>query len=119
MDEVGTKNQSYLTGGSKSQITVMACTCAAGYPIPPLVIFDRMTLNDAMTKAEVPGTIYGLSHNGWITRDIFREWFEHLLVSIPRVHPVILLLNGPETIRMAVEEKGCVGCFSPLRGYLA
>lgn len=53
VDEVGTKNPSYLTGGSKSQITVMACTCAAGYPIPPLVIFNRMTLTDAMTKGEV------------------------------------------------------------------
>lgn len=137
IDEVGSKNPSYLTGGSKSQITVLACTCAAGYPIPPLVIFDRMTLNNAMTKGEVPGSIYGLSHNGWITRDIFREWFKHFLRSIPPVRPVILFLDGhsahycPETIRMAAEEKVILcalpphtthllqpldkGCFSPLK----
>ena len=46
-----------------------------------------------------------------ITRDIFREWFKHFLLSIPSARPVILLLDGhsshycPETIRMAAEEK--------------
>ena len=70
-----------------------------------------MTLNNAMTKGEVPGTINGLSHNGWMTRDIFREWFKHFLLSIPPVRPVILVLNGhsahycPDSIRMAAEEK--------------
>ena len=43
VDRVGSKNPSYLTGGCKSQITVLACTCAAGYAIPPLVIFDQLS----------------------------------------------------------------------------
>ena len=137
VDRVGCKNPSYLTSGSKSQMTVMACTCAAGYPIPPLIIFDRMTLNDSMTKGEVPGSIYGLSRNGWITRKIFCEWFQHFLNSIPSVRPVILLLDGhsahycPDTIRMAAKEKVIlcalpphtthlmqpldIGCFAPLK----
>ena len=88
VDRVGSKNPSYLTGGCKSQITVLACTCAAGYAIPPLVIFDRLSLNEAMTKGEVPGTIYGLSHNGWITREIFRQWFEHFIRSVPSARPM-------------------------------
>ena len=33
--EKGTKNPSYLTGGDKSQLTVLACTSAAGYALPP------------------------------------------------------------------------------------
>ena len=137
VDRVGCKNPSYITSGSKSQITVLACTCAAGYPIPPMVIFDRMTLNDSMTKGEVPGSIYGLSRNGWITRKIFCEWFQHFLNSIPSVRPVLLLLDGhsahycPETIRMAAKEKVIlcalpphtthltqpldIGCFAPLK----
>lgn len=73
VDQVGSKNPTYLTSGTKTQITVMACTCAARYAIPPLIIFDRLTLNEAMAKGEVPGTVYGLSHNGWITREIFKE----------------------------------------------
>ena len=41
VDKVGSKNPSYVTGNSKSQITVLACSCAAGYVIPPFVIFKR------------------------------------------------------------------------------
>ena len=72
----GLKNPSYLNSGSKSQVTVLACTCAIGFAIPPMVTFDRMTLTDLMTKGEVPGTIYVLTHNGWITRKWFCEWFQ-------------------------------------------
>ena len=137
VDKVGSKNPSYLTGGCKSQITVMACTCAAGYAIPPLIIFDRLSLNEAMTKGEVPGSIYGLSHNGWITREIFCQCFEHFLLSIPSVRPVILMLDGhsshycPKTICMAAEQQIILcalpphtthktqpldrGCFAPLK----
>ena len=109
--EVGSKHPSYISGGCKTQITVMACTCAAGYAIPPLVIFDRLLLNEAMTKGEVPGTVYGLSSNGWITREIFNGWFKHFLNSIPSTRPVILILDGhsshycPESIRMAAENQ--------------
>ena len=137
IDKVGSKNPSYLSSGCKSQITVMACTCAAGYAIPPLVIFDRLSLNEAMTKGEVPGTIYGLSHNGWITREIFRQWFNHFILSIPSARPIILMLDGhsahycPETISMAAEQQIILcalpphtthitqpldrGCFAPLK----
>ena len=137
IDRVGSKNPSYLSSGCKSQITVMACTCAAGYAIPPLIIFDRLSLNEAMTKGEVPGTIYGLSHNGWITRGIFKQWFGHFVLSIPSARPIILVLDGhsshycPETISMAAEQQIILcalpphtthitqpldrGCFAPLK----
>ena len=137
VDKVGSKNPSYLTSGSKTQITVLACTCAAGYALPPLIIFDRMTLNEAFTKGEVPGTIYGLSHNGWITREIFNGWFKHFVRSIPSMRPVILVFDGhsahycPATIRMAAEQQIILcalpphtthltqpldrGCFEPLK----
>ena len=135
IDKVGSKNPSYLSGGCKAQITVLACTCASGYAIPPLVIFDRMTLNEALTRGEVPGTIYRLSHNGW--REIFNRWFEHFLRSVPSVRPILLLLDGhsshycPETIHMAAEQQVILyalpphtthitqpldrGCFAPLK----
>ena len=35
IDQMGSKNPSYLTGGTKTQITVLACACAAGYAMPP------------------------------------------------------------------------------------
>ena len=75
IDTVGSKNPSYLTGTTKAQITVLACACAAGYAIPPFIIFDRKTLTPQLTKGEVPGTSYGLSSNGWIDRQLFTDWF--------------------------------------------
>ena len=73
LDEKGCKNPSYLTGGDKSQLTVLACTSAAGYAIPPFIVFDRKSLNPKVPHGEVPGTLYGLSRNGWINRELFHH----------------------------------------------
>ena len=54
VDKQGAKNPSYVTGGDRTQITVLACSSAAGFSIPPLVIFDRKTLNPKLTEGEVP-----------------------------------------------------------------
>jgi len=67
----GSKSINLTTSGDKAQITVLACACASGYVLPPLIIFDRKRLKPEHTKGEIPGTIYGLSHNGWIDSKIF------------------------------------------------
>ena len=51
----GSKTVSCVTGEGKAQITVLACTCATGTPLPPFVIYDRKTLNAGLTTGEVPG----------------------------------------------------------------
>ena len=115
----------------------MACASAAGYAIPPFVIFDRQTLNPWLTKGEVSGTSYGLSTNGWIDRKLFCDWvFEHFLAYAPPARPILLLLDGhsshycPEVIKACAEEVIILalppntthiiqpldrGCFSPLK----
>lgn len=83
-NKVAAKNPSYLTGSTKAQVTVLACSCASGYVIPPFVIFDRKTLNPALTKGEIPGTLYGLWFNGWIDMELFSTWFfVHFLKYAP------------------------------------
>ena len=42
--------------GDKSQITVIACCNAAGYAIPPTVVFDRKQIRQELTYGEIPGT---------------------------------------------------------------
>lgn len=138
VDRVGAKNPSYITSGNRSQITVLACSCAAGFTIPPFVIFDRKTLNPKLTVGEVPGTLYGLSHNGWMNSELFFHWFKyHFLQYAPQTRPLILLLDGhssyycPAVIRSAAESSVVIfalpphtthivqpldkGCFSPLK----
>ena len=46
LKEVDAKSMSKISGNSKSQITVLACTSAAGYPLPPFVVWDRKTLTN-------------------------------------------------------------------------
>ena len=108
LEAVGTKHPYHITGDTKSQITVLACTNAAGSTIPPFVIFDRKSLNPQMIKGEVPGSIYGLSSNGWITQELFCDWFtRHFLAYVPSTRPLLLLMDGhsshycPEVIRTA------------------
>ena len=110
--EVGAKNPSNVTGNTKTQITVLACTNAAGYAIPPFVIFNRKSLNPELTKGEVPGTLYGLSDSGWMKRDLFYYWLlNHFLLYAPPTRPLMLLLDGhsthycPEAIALAAEER--------------
>ena len=66
----GMKNPSLITSGNKSQITVVGCISAAGFSIPPMVVWDRKTLHPDMTAEEVPGTFYGLTSNGWMNTDL-------------------------------------------------
>lgn len=136
----GAKGVSCVAGDTKSQITVLACTCASGVALPPMVIFDRKTLNPELTTGEVPGTIYGLSDKGWINRELFLNWFHrHFLALIPPTRPILLLMDGhsshysPDVIRAAAEEKIILftlpphtthiaqpldrGPFSPLKAY--
>jgi hypothetical protein len=42
----------------------MACVSAAGFAMPPMVIFDRKGLSPEWTEGKIPGTRYGLNESG-------------------------------------------------------
>ena len=136
----GMKHLNATTSGDKAQMTVLACVSASGYSMPPMVIFDRKRLKPDHTHGEIPGTIYGLSPNGWIDGELFEEWFtRHFLLHVPAMRPVLLLLDGhsshyqPSFIQRAAKERVIIfclpshtthllqpldqTCFSPLKGY--
>ena len=96
--QMGSKNPSYITGSNKSQITLLACSCAAGYIIYPFIIFNRKSLYQELTNGEIPETLYSLSDSGWMTMDIFLHWFtNYFLLCAPQVQPLHLLLDGHST----------------------
>ena len=95
-----------LSSGNKGQLTVVACTNAAGFCIPPMVIIDRKNLFQPFCDGEVPGTIYALSSSGWMNIKLFHLWFSpHFKKYIPSCRPILLLIDGhrshynPDTIR--------------------
>ncbi len=113
----GTKHPRTITTGNKCQITVLAACNAAGYVIPPFVIYDRKCLKPEMYEGEVAGTMYGLSDNGWITSELFNLWFvHHFLPHAPASRPLLLLLDRhsshytPSFIKKAAEEQIIIFC---------
>ena len=109
-----------VTSGDKTQITVLACGNAAGYAIPPMVIYDRKGLNPEWLIGEVPGTAYGLSDNGWMDSELFLGWFQnHFLHTAPKARPLLLIMDGhsthynPTIIRKAMAENVIMFCLPP------
>ena len=66
--KLGVKHSQAVSTGCKTNITVVACCSTAGAVIPPMVIFDRKTLNPKLAEGEVPGTFYGLSKMDGLTQ---------------------------------------------------
>ena len=106
--------------GDKTQITVVACANAAGYALPPMVIFKGEKFNYQWSIGEVSNTLYGMSDSGWIDQELFFLWLEKLFIpNIPPHRPVILLLDGhgshytPEGISRAAAEGVIVFCIPP------
>ena len=59
---VATKGMKKLHGpasGDKTQITIIACSNAAGYTLPSMVIFKGEKFNHQWSIGKVPGTLYG------------------------------------------------------------
>ena len=62
-----------------------------------------------MQSGAVPGTVFMTSDNGWITQDIYLEWFKFFIKSIPLARPVLLIEDGHgshitlDVIEMAVK----------------
>ena len=117
---VGQKHPYAVTSGDRSQITILACASASGYSIPPMVVYDRKSLQPDMTEGEVPGTFYSLSESGWMNAELFEEWFKHhFLVHAPSIRPLLLLLDGhtshynPSFLKLAAKEGIIVFCLPP------
>ena len=120
---IGLKTERCLnmtTSGNKAQLTVLACVSAAGYAIPPMIIFDRQRLQKEFTVGEIPGTLYGLSKKGWIDSELFDNWFNnHFLPHSPVSRPIILFLDGhsshyqPAVVRKAAASKVILFCLPP------
>ena len=91
----GQKTVWSLTSGERGRThTILICASAAGCCIPPLIIFPRVRMNDALKTGAPPGTIFEASQKGWINKDIFIHWLNFFIDSIPKARPVLLIYDG-------------------------
>ncbi len=75
----------------------MCCISASGVVLPPLMIYPRKReVPEKSKEGAVPGTMFRSSKSGWMTADIFYEWFQFFIRSStsPTARPVLLIMDG-------------------------
>ena len=94
--EVGRRHVYSIVSGEKGRThTILACTSASGYVLPPLMIFPRKrAVPDKLKNGAVPNTLFTNSSNGWITSDIYLQWLHFFCENIPPIRPILLIVDG-------------------------
>lgn len=91
-----------VTSGERGLTTTCVCAMnAAGEYLPPMLIFKRSRLNDALKNGAPPNTAFGCSKNGWITSELFVNWLQHFIkckkLEKGDRKQILLLLDGHST----------------------
>ena len=124
-------------GARRENITTLAVVNAAGRALDPLVIFGGKNMQSTWQGDKaLPKTFYGISETGWMTSEVFVEWFNRFC-ELVKERPLLLIFDGHMThvtlgvIEKAVEENVVllklpphatdvlqpldVSCFGPLK----
>ena len=81
-------------GAGRENTTTLAAVCASGRVLDPLIIFSGKNFQSTWRgKDALPKTLYGVSDNGWMTTEIFSEWFENFCEQVNE-RPLLLVLDG-------------------------
>ena len=93
-------------GGSGRAFTmVLLCTNEGGDVIPPFVIYAAKSVNSLWCSGGVPETMYKCSDSGWISEQIFTDWFQHCFLERTKHidRPLLLVMdNHPAHISIDV-----------------
>ncbi|MCL4152262.1 UNVERIFIED_CONTAM: hypothetical protein GTU68_060681 [Idotea baltica] len=137
---IGQKTVRLTHGSNRENITVLATCCADGTALDPLIVFKGKKLQTTWAGEEaLPETKYAVTDSGWMTRDVFEDYFKQLAESTKPIRPLLLILDGHlshsslSTIELAIKENisiiklpaHCtdllqpldVACFGPLKMY--
>ncbi|CAF3808189.1 unnamed protein product [Rotaria sp. Silwood1] len=92
-------------GTGKAFTTILLCTSASGDVLPPLVVYAAKAVNTLWCAGGVPGTTYKCSESGWISEEIFTDWFKNLFLEQTKniERPLLLVMdNHPAHINIDV-----------------
>ena len=74
----GKKQVGGMTSGERGQtISVVCCVSAPGRYIPPMVIFKRKRMPDALKEGAPPGSLITSNDSGWMEHASFLAWMKH------------------------------------------
>jgi hypothetical protein len=94
--ELGRRHVYSVTSAERGRThTVLSCISATGVVLPPCIIYPRKTkVPENFREGAGAGTLFCNSENGWINSEVYLEWFDFFLKSIPPTRPVILIQDG-------------------------
>ena len=94
--QIGRSNVPSLTSADKGKThTILACVSASGQVIAPFMVYPRKRpVPEKLREGAYPNTTFHVSDNGWITKELFFEWFKMFAWMIPPSRPVLLVLDG-------------------------
>jgi len=93
----GARQVSKITSGERgATVTVICAMSAAGQYVPPMMIWPRKRMADALMRGAPPGSIGAVSDNGWTDCSLFVKWLHHF-ISFDKCSvdsPSILIIDG-------------------------
>ncbi|XP_050557910.1 uncharacterized protein LOC118277956 [Spodoptera frugiperda] len=96
----GRKQVGALTSAERgATITVEICFSASGQYMPPMMVFPRKRMDPQLMLNAAPGAWGVVSDSGWMTTELFLEWFKRFVKfsGATAARPVLLLLDGHST----------------------
>ena len=93
--EVGRRVWSITSGERGKTHTVVTCLSASGFVLPPCLIYPRKkAVSENFREGAVPGTLFKSTESGWITQEVYMEWFQWFIEVFPPARPVLLIEDG-------------------------
>lgn len=96
----GRKQVGAITSAERgTTITVEICFSASGNFMPPMMVYPRKRMDPQLMINAAPGAWGVCSNSGWMTSELFLDWFKKFVEfsgATPE-RPVLLLLDGHST----------------------
>lgn len=94
----GKRGVGMLTSAEKGKtVTAVCCVSAAGTFVPPMLIFPRACMRAELIDKAPPGSVSVANPSGWISSELFLEWFSHFVKFVQpatRPEPILLIMDG-------------------------
>ena len=93
---IGRRNVPSLTSADKGKThTTLACVSASGQVLAPFMVYPRkQPVPEKMKEGAYPSTVFQVSESGWVTQELFLQWFKFFVAMIPPLRPVLLVMDG-------------------------
>ena len=88
----GEKASRVTATSGREAFTIEAAISAAGDVLEPLVVFKGVHAMSSWRNEGFKGRV-AVSKNGWMTGDIFNEWFKYFAQTVT-ARPIILICDG-------------------------